>query len=76
MLDPARILSKQEIGKMIIEDAVKYAFERKLYIRVYVYGNYYDNFCLKYLLQPNSEIISMIKRTEELKEVLDNDLQK
>lgn len=68
MLDPARILSQQEIGKMIIEDAIKYAFERKLYIRVYVYGNYYDDFCIKYLLSTNSEIINMIKRAEELKE--------
>ena len=68
MFDVNRILPKQEIGKMIIEDAIKYAFERKLYIRVCVYGNYYDDFCFKYLLQSKSEVISMIKRAEELKE--------
>ena len=67
MLDVTRILTQQEIGKMIIEDAIRYAFEKKLHIRVYVYGNYYSDFCLKYLLEADRETIRRIDMAEKLK---------
>ena len=67
MFDITKILTEPEIGKMIIEDAIKYAFERKLYIRVCVYGSYYKDFCIKYLLEPSSAIGRKICMAKELK---------
>lgn len=55
------ILSKQEIIKQMMEDAILSVFSKNLYYTTIVYGNIYEEYCMSYLIDTDDKTFDIIR---------------